>query len=127
METRPSFCRICHSNCPILVDVEDGAAVKVRGDAESEIYHGYTCVKGRALPEQHAHPHRLLHSQKRRSDGTFEPIAVEQAMDEIAERLQGILAEHGPLAVANYTGTYSLANSLTSPMQAAFREAFGNT
>ena len=61
-ETHPSFCRMCHSACPILVDVEDGVAVKVSGDPSSEIYHGYTCIKGRALPEMHAHPDRLLHS-----------------------------------------------------------------
>ena len=124
--TVPSFCRICHSACPILVEVEDGIAVKVSGDSTSEIYHGYTCVKGRALPEQHVHPDRILHSLKRQPDGTFARIATEQAMDEIAAKLSQILEESGPLAIANYTGTYSLANAITAPMSNAFREAIGN-
>ena len=113
-ETHPSFCRMCHSACPILVDVEDGVAVKVSGDPSSEIYHGYTCIKGRALPEMHVHPDRLLHSLARQPDGTFAPIASEQAMDEIAAQLTRIVDEHGPLAVALYSGTFGLANALTA-------------
>jgi anaerobic selenocysteine-containing dehydrogenase len=50
--TEPSICRFCHAACPILVDVEDGRAVRVLGDRENPIYHGYTCAKGRALPEK---------------------------------------------------------------------------
>src|SRR5438046_3756759 len=126
MTIHPSFWRMCHSACPILVEVEDGVAVKVSGDPSSEVYHGYTCIKGRVLPEQHVHPDRLLHSLKRRADGTFERIAPEQAMDEIAAQLSRILEEHGPLAVANYVGTFSLANAITGPMANAFREAIGN-
>ena len=62
MRPRVSFCRFCHAFCGIKVDVEDGRVVKVIGDVENPMYHGFTCVKGRALPEQHNHPDRLLHS-----------------------------------------------------------------
>jgi anaerobic selenocysteine-containing dehydrogenase len=124
--THPSFCRMCHSSCPILVEVEDGVAVKVSGDPSSEIYHGYTCIKGRALPEMHNHPDRLLHSLKRQADGSLARIAPEQAMDEIAAALTRIVDEHGPLAVALYSGTFGLANALTAPLTNAFREALGN-
>ena len=44
---------------------------RVTGDRDRPMWQGYTCVKGRALPEQHYHPERLLHSQKRLPDGTF--------------------------------------------------------
>ena len=124
--THPSFCRMCHAGCPILVDIEDGVPVKIAGDPSNDLFNGYTCVKGRQLPEQHTHPDRLLHSQKRQPDGTFRPIPVEQAMDEIAEILQRLLAEHGPLSVITYTGTYSLANMGTAPLQNAFSAAIGN-
>ena len=53
-----------------------GGLSRVRGDAADPIYHGYTCPKGRALPEQHLHPERLLHSQRRRSDGRHEAIGA---------------------------------------------------
>ena len=68
-QTHLSICRFSHASCPIEVDVEDGRAVQVRGDRANPIYHGYTCAKGRSLPEQHAHPERLLHSLKRFAPG----------------------------------------------------------
>jgi len=107
-ELHPSICRFCVAHCPILVEVENGRAVAVRGDPGNDLYQGYTCPKGRALPEQHAHPGRLLHSLKRGEDGAHRPIASERAMDEIAQRVGAIVAEHGPRAVALYVGTNSL-------------------
>ena len=48
-----TLCRFCGAFCPIRVTVEDGRATRVIGVKENELYAGYTCVKGRALPEQH--------------------------------------------------------------------------
>ncbi len=90
-ETHLSICRFCHAHCAIKVDVEDGRAVHVIGDKDNPVYHGYTCAKGRALPEQHAHPERLLHSQRMRRDGTHEAISSGRAVAEVAEKLQSIL------------------------------------
>ena len=63
--TQPAICRLCPAFCPILVTLEDGRAVEVVGDPEAPLYDGYTCPKGRALPEQHVHAGRLLVSQRR--------------------------------------------------------------
>lgn len=106
-ETRPSICRFCHANCGILVDLEEGRPVRVTGDPENPAYFGFTCAKGRRLPEQHAHRDRLLQSQKRTDDGRFVPIDSETAMDEIADRIGRIVRDHGPRSVAFYPGTYS--------------------
>ena len=106
-ETHPSICRFCHANCGILVEVEDGRPVRVEGDRENPAYFGFTCAKGRSLPEQHAHKDRLLHSQKRDEAGHVSSISSEVAMDEIAAKIQAIVAEHGPRSVALYPGTYS--------------------
>jgi anaerobic selenocysteine-containing dehydrogenase len=107
-EVHPSICRFCPAHCPVLVEVEDGRAVKVRGDPGNDLYQGYTCPKGRALPEQHAHAGRLLHSMKRGDDGSHWPIESARAMDEVAERVSAIVAEHGPRSVALYVGTNAL-------------------
>src|SRR5437868_3359319 len=104
-ETKPSFCRICTALCPIVVTVEDGRAVKVAGDPMAPLYEGYTCPKGRAIPEQHNSPKRLLSSVRREGDGSFSPISSSQAMDEIADRLAEIIDRHGPHSVALYYGT----------------------
>ncbi|MYI85886.1 MAG: hypothetical protein F4081_03655, partial [Dehalococcoidia bacterium] len=64
IETRKSFCRFCHAYCAIEVDLEDNRAVAVRGDASDPIYGGYTCIKGRHLPDQHNHPDRIRSTQR---------------------------------------------------------------
>jgi len=109
IETRKSFCRFCHVFCGLEVDVEldaDGHArrvVDVRGDRENEVTRGYTCQKGRAESERIHHPDRLVGAHKRNGD-TLGRIPSVQALDEVAERLSDIVAEHGPDAVAVYTG-----------------------
>ena len=60
-ETRTSICRLCTAYCPITVAVEDGRAVSVAGNPKAPLYGGYICPKGRALPDQHYGPSRLLH------------------------------------------------------------------
>jgi len=121
-----SFCRFCHAGCAIKVTVENGRAVSVIGNKDNPIYHGYTCAKGRALPEQHAHPDRLLHSQKRGADGRYRPIASGQAMDEIAEKVSKIVARHGPRSVAIYTGTFSFPYPAATPLAHAWLAALGS-
>jgi anaerobic selenocysteine-containing dehydrogenase len=126
LETHPSICRFCHAGCAILVDVEDGRPQRVVGDKENPIYHGYTCPKGRALPEQHANPERLLHSMKRRSDGGHEPVGSERAIDEVAARVSEIIDRHGPRSVALYTGTFSFPYPAAAPMALAWLDAIGS-
>ena len=104
---QPSICRFCHANCGILVEIENGRPIRVVGDPDNPAYAGFTCAKGRQLPEQHAHPERLLHSQKRDSGGLYADIASEQAIDEISTRIREIVSEYGPRSVALYPGTYS--------------------
>ncbi len=125
-EVRDSFCRFCHASCAIKVTVEDGRAVSVIGAKDNPIYHGYTCAKGRALPDQHRNPHRLLHSMKRGPDGKHQPIPVEEAMDEIAAQISKIVEEHGPRSVALYTGTFSFPYPAAAPMAAAWLSSLGS-
>ncbi|MBW2294086.1 MAG: hypothetical protein JRG94_17510 [Deltaproteobacteria bacterium] len=105
--THHSICRFCHAACPILVEIADGVPLRVKGDPENPVYRGYSCARGRDLPRQHRHPERLLQSQKRDDAGDYHAISSERAMDEIAERVQAIVEEHGPRAVAIYIGTSS--------------------
>ena len=120
VETKKSFCRFCHAFCPIEVDVEDNKVIEIRGDTSNPIYGGYTCIKGRHLPDQHNHPDRIRTSLKRMPDGSFQPISGEQALDEIAERLSAIIEEHGPRSVATYNGTYAFCNAITLSVSRAW-------
>ncbi len=110
VETKRSFCRFCHANCAMLVDIVGDKVAAVRGDAEDPVYGGYTCQKGRQLAEAHNHPTRLLRHQRRTADG-FVGATSEEALSDIAARLRRILDEHGPHSIAVYCGTYAFQNS----------------
>ena len=56
VRTKRTFCWFCHANCAMLADVEDGKIVAVYDDPE---FGGYTCIKGRQLPDSHNAAHRL--------------------------------------------------------------------
>ena len=124
--TQATFCRVCHASCPMEVDVVDGRAVAVRGVADDPLFEGYTCIKGRQLPDQFADPGRLRAPLRRRPDGTFETVSSGEALDEIAERLRAIIDEHGPRAVASYTGTGGYQNSVAVPAARAFHQGLGS-
>ena len=166
VETHPSICRFCHANCAILVEVEIDAdansdsdatvdrrrAMRVVGDPVNPAYHGFTCAKGRRLPDQHAHPDRLLQTQKRRAQGrgrseghdesgsgsgrdardgrdgsdAFESISSDQAMDEVSERIGALVREHGPRSVALYIGTYAGPHAATIPTAIGWLLALGS-
>jgi anaerobic selenocysteine-containing dehydrogenase len=125
--TATSFCRLCTALCPVVVTIEDGRAIAVHGDRDAPLFGGYTCPKGRALPEIHASPERLLHSLKRRPDGSHERIASEQLVAEVGERLADIVDRHGPNSVAMYTGTSNIAYPTMGGMAAAMLRALGST
>lgn len=118
--TRPGICRICSAHCGVLATVTDGKLTKVTGDPDNPMFKGYTCNKGRALPEIHNNPRRLLHSQKRQADGTYVAVDAERAMDEIAAQLRHLIDTHGPRSVALYLGT----NGLPYPASALMANAF---
>ncbi len=87
---------------------------------------GYTCMKGRQMAEQLHGPERLRHSLRRTAAGEFEAIAAEEALDQIAERLQTMIDGMGPRAVAVYCGTCAYFNSATVPVARAYLDAIGS-
>jgi anaerobic selenocysteine-containing dehydrogenase len=118
------LCRVCNKGCPMIAEVRDGRLAAVRGNKDNELFAGYTCVKGRAMPAFINGPGRLLRSQRRSPDG-FEPIPVATAMDEIAARLSEILDKHGPRSIATYYGT-QLQNVPAGALMRAFSAAIGS-
>lgn len=126
-ETHKTFCRFCHVFCGLEVDVADGEVVAVRGDRDNEVTRGYSCQKGRAEAERIHHPDRL-HSSRRRDGDGWADVAREQALDEVAEKLRAIVAEHGPDAVAVYTGCGGHRTSAGGPwFVRRFLQALGST
>ena len=104
-------CRICAGMCSLRL-TRDGAGriVAARGDKANPLTRGYACIKGLQLPAAHASPQRLLHPLKRGADGSFTTIPLEQALDEIAERLRRLIDRHGAETIAGFRGTMNYSN-----------------
>ena len=134
IETRETFCRFCHAACPLHIDVEINSTgartqevvVAVRGIMEDPLFEGYTCIKGRQLADQHHAPDRLRNPLQRSDDGSFIEVTSKNALDDIAHRVQAIIAAHGPRAVATYTGTGAFQNSISMPVTQAFHSGIGS-
>ncbi|GAA2686906.1 molybdopterin oxidoreductase family protein [Nonomuraea recticatena] len=91
--------------------VEDGKAVKMRGNPDQPYTRGALCVKVNRYLEHTQAQDRILHPLRRtgpKGSGQFERISWEEALDEIATRLRGIVDEHGGEAIWPYLGTGSL-------------------
>src|SRR5438552_3275533 len=97
-------CNLCYVNCALEVTVEDGRITKLRGDKSSPKSHGYLCNKAARIPFYAHHRDRLNAPLRRRADGSFEAIAWDTAIAEIAERMRAIHAAHGGKAFALYGG-----------------------
>ena len=66
LQTKTTFCRVCHASCPMEVDVVDNRVIAVRGVMDDPLFEGYTCIKGRQIPDQMADPNRLRAPLRRR-------------------------------------------------------------
>lgn len=125
VETRRTFCRFCHANCAMLADVEDGKILAVRGDPDDPVYGGYTCLKGRELPDSHNAPHRLTHSLVRGADGAFAETPMTEALAHVGDKLKAIIAAHGPHAVAIFMGSGGYQNSAAWAGSYSLAQAIG--
>lgn len=126
VQTNKTFCRFCHANCAMEVDVEGGKVLAVRGDSEDPEYGGYTCMKGRELPNSHNAEHRLIHSQIRSEDGEFRSAPMGEALTHISDELRRIIDKYGPDAVAVFMGSGGYQNSAAWGASYAFAQAIGS-
>ena len=99
----------------MLVTVEDGIAVSVRGDPDHPTTHGALCTKVSRYPERTYHPERVLHPMRRvgpKGSGRFERVTWAEALGDIAGRLRAIAGPDGANAEAivpySYAGTMGM-------------------
>lgn len=99
---------------------EPATIVKSIGDTSHPANRGRLCTKGSTTADMLAAPGRLGHALTRRAPGADpEPTDTEDAIEQAARRLRGILDEHGPDALGVYvSGQMSieaqyLSNKLT--------------
>jgi len=100
---KKTFCALCYHNCGLEVQTEGNRILRVRPHKAHPRTRGYICRKGTRISHYQAHKERLTHPLKREGD-QFVKITWEQAIAEIAQRLQEILRDHGPRALAYMGG-----------------------
>src|SRR5918998_989050 len=97
-----SPCPYCGVGCGVEVGVEGGKLVQIRGDKAHPANFGKLCPKPTGLPEALASSDRLTHPLRRNESGELERVSWDEALEEIAGRLEDTLEEHGPEAAAFY-------------------------
>ena len=123
----------CPDACGVLITVDDGRATKIQGDPEHPVTRGFLCAKvakyldrvyspDRGLyPMRRVAPKGLVAAQRPGEPGGAVPRQLEQvwhrmtwdeALDEIASRFRGIIAEFGSEAILPYSygGTLGALN-----------------
>jgi anaerobic selenocysteine-containing dehydrogenase len=105
----------CPDTCSFVTEVNDGVALKVRGNPAHAHTAGALCAKVSKYTERTYHPERLLHPMKRvgaKGVGQFERVSWDEALEDIATRLKAIAARD-PQAIQpySYAGTMGMAQS----------------
>jgi anaerobic selenocysteine-containing dehydrogenase len=121
-----TFCRFCVALCGLTIATQDDVVVSVRGDRQHPISRGYTCVKGRGAARVHHSPDRLDVPEIRRNGRSAE-VPWSEMLDDLAARLEAIIAESGPDAVAVYAGTTSEQDAAGAYATRRFFRAIGST
>ena len=105
----------CPDTCATLVTVDDGGrAVRIAGDPAHPVTKGFLCAKVNRYLERTYHHDRLTTPLRRvgpKGSGRFAPVSWDEALGEIAERLNEIRhSPDGPQAILpySYAGTMGL-------------------
>jgi anaerobic selenocysteine-containing dehydrogenase len=119
----------CPDTCGWVVTVEDGKAVKLRGDRDHPFTEGFLCQKVSRYLERVYHPDRLLYPKLRtgpKGSGQFRRISWEEAIDRIATRFKEIAASaDGPQAILPYSYAGTMGKLQGSSLDRRFFHRIG--
>ena len=98
---RKTPCRLCGVGCGLLVGIQNGRAVAVKGDPESTVSNGLACAKGYYSVQALYGQDRITRALIRR-DQALVAAPIGEALDLVARRLRETVAKHGKDSVAIY-------------------------
>jgi anaerobic selenocysteine-containing dehydrogenase len=119
----------CPDTCGLVTTVENGRAVRLRGDKDHPFTKGFLCQKVSNYLDRVYHPDRLLHPLKRvgkKGDGKFERISWDEAIQTIAERFKQVAASaDGPQAVLPYSYAGTMGKLMYGSLDRRFFHRLG--
>jgi anaerobic selenocysteine-containing dehydrogenase len=127
---KPTTCQGCTTWCPAEVFVQRGRAVKVRGNRYSKQNDGWLCPKGHISLQQLYDPDRVKVPMKRTNpkkgkgtDPKFVPIAWDEALDTIAEKMMELRDAGEPEKFLLMRGRYTY---MRDTIYSALPKVFGS-
>ena len=118
-------CTICYHSCGMNVLVEEGRITKVQGLKDHPLNRGRLCPKGARAIELVYHPDRLRYPLKK-VDGQWKRISWDDALTEIANKLQNLKKEFGPEILSIFSGSIGVENLEMMELAQRFKGAFGS-
>jgi anaerobic selenocysteine-containing dehydrogenase len=119
----------CPDTCGFITTVENGRAVKLRGDKDHPFTKGFLCQKVSNYLDRVYHPDRLLHPLRRvgkKGDGKFERISWAEAVQTIADRFKRIAASaDGPQAILPYSYAGTMGKLMYASLDRRFFHRLG--
>ncbi len=112
------ICPFCEATCGLTLTISDGQVTGARGDRDDVFSKGFICPKGASFAELDNDPDRLRGPLVRR-DGQLTETTWDEAYAVIAERLGGVVRDHGGTSVGVYLGNpnaHTIAGSLYAPL-----------
>ncbi len=102
----PTFCDICFWKCGAIAYTKNGKLWKIEGNPEDPLSRGRLCPRGTGGVGAHYDRDRLrapLVRHRKRGEEVWAEVTWDEALGQVAEKLQRIKAEHGPEAVALFS------------------------
>ena len=124
MGTVHTFCRYCMASCGLEVTVEDNRVTKIAADKQNpHSWHDF-CAKGRTANQLVEHPRRILAPMRRAGD-TYVEATWDEAIRDIADRMNALIDADGPDAIGAYYGNPSGHSSSNVMFMNAWMDAIG--
>jgi anaerobic selenocysteine-containing dehydrogenase/Fe-S-cluster-containing dehydrogenase component len=101
-----STCRECPAGCGFRVRVREGRAVKVEGNPDNPINRGKLCSRGQAATQGLYNPDRVRTALGRGTSGFLEPIAWDDAIGAVVERLNTVPRDRIWFLLGNEAGSF---------------------
>ncbi len=100
-------CRACIASCAVLAHVRDGRVIRLEGNPESPMSQGGVCAKGMSGIQALYHPNRNKYPMRlvgERGSNQWERISWDEAITEVATRINETSEKYGPESISVSTG-----------------------